>query len=233
LEDNFWVLDLAGQNELILGFIAGLDPTTASFRGQLRQLAEFPVMRGIRLRPAELKNLSAAVLDNLALVRDLRLSVDVLAHPDDGAAILNLADLYPDLPIVVNHLCHLAIDGRPPTPAQRSLLEALGARANIYCKVSAIQERSVGAAGRNDLEHYRPMLDGLWHDFGENRLVYGSNWPVCERAGSYASQFSIVRSYFASKGEGAARKFLGENAQQAYGLAEKSAASSPGQTPAL
>lgn len=233
MDDNLWVIDLAYRNELILGFIAGLDPKSSSFREQLRQLSAFPILRGIRLRQDELKNLSPLVLDNLELVRDLRLSVDVLAKGDDKDVLLKLADRYPDLPIIVNHICQLKIDGRAPTRDQRSLLSELGSRPTVYCKVSAIQEYSVGAADINNREHYRLMQDCLWQCFGADRLIFGSNWPVCERAADYASQFNIVSDYFAEKGDAASRKFLSENAQQAYGLYENKAKHSLGLQTAL
>ena len=66
------------------------------------------------------------------------------------------------------------------------------------------------------MEYYRPVLDTLWELFGEDRLVYGSNWPVSEHGASFATVVGIVRDYFTAKGErAAARHFLG-NSQAAY-----------------
>jgi len=60
------------------------------------------------------------------------------------------------------------------------------------------------------------VLDALWSIFGEDRLIYGSNWPVSERFGSYETVFNIAATYFCGKGETAAEKFFAGNAKAAY-----------------
>ena len=57
----------------------------------------------------------------------------------------------------------------------------------------------------------------MWELFGEDRLFYGSNWPVCQRAGSYAHCIRIVRAYFAAKGPETTEKFFWRNGQAVYG----------------
>lgn len=220
MEDNVWILDLASSNELIVGFIGGIDPNDSGFKEQLLRLSASPVFRGIRLRQEDLKNLSSSALKNLGMLQDQGLSVDVLAKSDDQKVILKLADLYPDLPIILNHIYDLDINGDIPGRTERSLLRELGSRANIYCKVSAIQERSVNMTELDKIENYRPMLDCLWECFGEDQLVYGSNWPVCDRAGDYDTQFKIVSSYFSEKEFSAYQKFFVGNSQKAYNWAE-------------
>ena len=81
------------------------------------------------------------------------------------------------------------------------------------------------------LDHYGPVLEALWTHFGEDRLVYGSNWPVCDHsqhektarigdipdpAAVYRQQFEIVSEWIGEKGEVAAAKFFSGNARAAY-----------------
>jgi len=63
---------------------------------------------------------------------------------------------------------------------------------------------------------YTPMLDILWDAFGEDRLVYGSNWPVSDVGGDYAQVFAIVSEYFGAKGAQAREKYFWRNAKAAY-----------------
>ena len=65
---------------------------------------------------------------------------------------------------------------------------------------------------------YRPHLDVLWTAFGVDRLIYGSNWPVTMRGGTYREYLSIVQAYVASKPRAAQKKFFYQNALQFYGL---------------
>lgn len=67
-----------------------------------------------------------------------------------------------------------------------------------------------------DTAYYAPILDHCWENFGEERVVYGSNWPVCEKGGSYANQFQIVREYFAAKGPAASERYFWKNAREVY-----------------
>jgi predicted TIM-barrel fold metal-dependent hydrolase len=95
---------------------------------------------------------------------------------------------------------------------------------HVFCKVSALVDgtrRSNGDAPR-DVEFYRPVLDGVWEAFGEDRLIFGSNWPVSDRFATYGVVHSIVQSYFAARGKAAAEKFFRNNAVAAYKLLGRS-----------
>ena len=69
-----------------------------------------------------------------------------------------------------------------------------------------------------DTAYYLPVLDHLWECFGEDRLIYGSNWPVSDRGAPYEVVFKIVHEYFTSKGRDAAEKYFWRNATVAYGV---------------
>jgi predicted TIM-barrel fold metal-dependent hydrolase len=93
----------------------------------------------------------------------------------------------------------------------------------IFYKVSALTEGTGRTKGEapTEVDFYRPVLDALWDTFGTDRLNYGSNWPVCLNAGSYAVVHAIVRSYFGQRGQAAAEKFFLRNALAAYKPAER------------
>src|SRR5262249_22620269 len=124
----------------------------------------------------------------------------------------------PELRIVINHAGNLRIDGKPVPDAWRDGMGAAAANERVFCKVSALVE-GTGKANRDapdDVEFYRPALDALWDIWGENRMIYGSNWPVSERFAPYATVYGIVHAYFQSRGAAALKKYLRENAIPAY-----------------
>jgi L-fuconolactonase len=84
--------------------------------------------------------------------------------------------------------------------------------------VSGLTEQSRERYGESprEVETYLPILDHCWSSFGADRLIYGSNWPVCEKGGSYADQFHVVSRYFESKGSEACEKYFWKNALSAY-----------------
>jgi L-fuconolactonase len=71
------------------------------------------------------------------------------------------------------------------------------------------------------LAFYRPYLDVVWNAFGDDRVIYGSNWPVSEKASDYATLQRIYLEYASEKGEEATRKFCAPNSKKAYAWAER------------
>jgi predicted TIM-barrel fold metal-dependent hydrolase len=99
------------------------------------------------------------------------------------------------------------------------MLAELGQLGNVFAKVSGVLRRVDGRVPL-DLEFYRPALDELWESFGPDRLIYGSNWPVCELVAPYATVQKVAMEYFNGKGRDAADRFFWKNSQRAYRWAE-------------
>ena len=129
--------------------------------------------------------------------------------------LVRLLDKAPKLKICINHLPfdHLA-DPREQAGAASAMAE-LGRRPHVYAKVSGVLRKSNDTVPTH-ADAYRPQLDELWRVFGTKRLVYGSNWPVSTRLGSYASVIGVVSEYFEGKGSSAAQNYFYRNSQDCY-----------------
>jgi L-fuconolactonase len=68
------------------------------------------------------------------------------------------------------------------------------------------------------MDFYRPILDLAYECYGEDRLVFGSDWPVTERTGDYASVLALTRAYFDAKGSGVTAKLFHDNAVKFYAI---------------
>jgi L-fuconolactonase len=240
IEDNQWLLDLAAREPFIAGVVGRLDPADGDFARHFERFAKNELFRGIRISHAELKKhlvgkkgidkgeaggsdrsrreIDKKYLANLRLLVRGDRELDVNGGPDMPADVAALADALPDLRIVINHAANLRIDGRTVPAAWLAGMKAAAAGRNVICKVSALVEgtgRKDGDAPA-DVGHYRPVLDALWELFGEDRLIYGSNWPVSERFAKYATVHGIVQTYFAERGRRAEEKFFLGNALAAY-----------------
>ena len=111
----------------------------------------------------------------------------------------------------------------PPSTEWVATVQALAEIPTAFMKISAVFEAAPAARpAPAALDYYRPHLDVLWGVFGPGRLVYGSNWPVCDRAGDpqsvYGDQLNMLRAFFAEKGRDAAERFFWRNAVAAYGV---------------
>jgi predicted TIM-barrel fold metal-dependent hydrolase len=217
VEDNQWLLDLAAKDKFLLGIIGYLDPAAADFDRILRRFARGPLFRGIRIAHGDLKSgLDGNLADRCKLLVDHDLALVVNGGPDLPADAARLAAAVPRLRVVINHAANLKVDGREPPKAWREGMTKAAKQPNVYCKVSALVEQTGRKEAPRETDYYRPVLDALWKEFGEDRLVFGSNWPVSDRAAPLAAVVGIVRDYFAAKGEKAATKFFSGNSTAAY-----------------
>ncbi|MBI1927366.1 amidohydrolase family protein [Candidatus Poribacteria bacterium] len=217
VEDNQWILDLAADEPFIVGFVGHLEPGSDHFETDLNRFAANPLFRGIRLGGGSFNNVETgrffACIEQL-VSKDLEL--DLLLGQERLPDVASLAGRFPELRIVINHVALVRIDGKAPPAAWVEGMQMAATHPNVYCKVSGLVETTQDHPAPADVGYYTPTLDVLWDAFGENRLVYGSNWPVSERFADYATVQRIVTAYFVSKGAEAAEKYFWKNAKAAY-----------------
>jgi len=218
LEDNQWILDLAAQDGSLVGLVGHIDPNRPQFAAELERFSANPLFRGIRCGGRYFEDLTqGSFLTDMALLAAKDLQLDVLLRHEQFDGLIALAQHLPTLRIVIDHIGHMPIDGQAITAEWVARYQQLAAQPNISMKVSALMEQSVIQPAPTDLAFYRPTLDVLWQAFGEDRLIYGSNWPVSERAGDYYVEgINIVKQYFQEKGEAAYQKYFWQNAQAVY-----------------
>jgi L-fuconolactonase len=218
-EDNQWILDLAAQDPFLIGLVGHLKPGQPGFRDQLLRFSAHRRFRGIRTGGWN----GGLPLDDpdwkrdIALLADRDLSVDLLIGAEQFPEAIRIAQAFPSLRIIVDHCCNVPV--RQPLPeAWISAVRAARGHPNLIMKVSGLVEgtgRSDGTAPR-EVDAYRFILDPIADAFGEDRMVFGSNWPVSERFAPLATVFGIVDDYFSSHGSTARSKFFTRNACRIY-----------------
>lgn len=220
LEDNQWVLDLANREPLVMGVVGRLTPGEEGFDAHVKRFAAHPLYRGIRVAGASLaqKVEDTDFLAGLRMLAEAGLSLDVNGSAATHAAIAKVAARFSDLRIVLNHL---GLPGDPTNglpEAWRDGIRLLGAQRNVFCKASAFVEQMKGDYGRapTDVAVYRGIVDALWEQFGAERLIYGSNWPVCERGAALPAVEALALACFAPKGADVMERVFWKNSQAAY-----------------
>lgn len=225
VEDNQWILELAEREKCIVGFVGNLDPGTPEFGDQLKRFTANPVFRGIRVGgPRLIKGVDEPeFLAGIKRLVERDLSLDVNGGPDLLMAVDKLAVKVPDLRIVVDHVGG-AGDAAKPSSAWKEGIKAAARHPQVWCKVSGLVEGAGGGKGNAPKEagYYAPVLDMVWHAFGEDRVVFGSNWPVSDRGASFDVVVGLVRQYFGGKGKTAARKYFSDNGKAVYKWIDRS-----------
>lgn len=219
VEDNAWLLDLARNDPFIVGIVGRLHPGEPEFAQHLERFSANPLFRGIRISVQLLKSLlSSNELTDLKRLADHDLSLDVNGGPETPGVIAQLAPQIPSLRIVLNHVGNVRITADAPPEDWRNGIQAAAGHPNVYCKVSALVEGAArdGQTAPRDLDFYRPYVDVVWNAFGDQRVIYGSNWPVSDRAADYFTVQRIALEYAFEKGDEVTRNFCSGNARRAY-----------------
>lgn len=216
LDDNQWILDLAKDNPLIMGFVGHLEPGD-SFPEHVARFGKDPLFRGIRLGSRLIGSGLArpGFLDNMKMLADRDLQLDAIGNYTMYREVIKLNDQVPRLRIVMDHLPLDPIKDAEARKKAESDLRELAHRPNVYAKVSGVL-RPVEEHVPVELSRYRELLDHLWDTFGRDRVVYGSNWPVSNRLAPYPEVLRIVREYFTAKGTEAAERYFWKNSLAAY-----------------
>ena len=222
LEDNQWVLDVAENDTMIVGMVGNLEPGKPDFRKHLERFHRNRLFLGIRYGNLWSRDLARELpnpdfVSGLKALAEAGLELDT-ANPNPAllSAVLRLTDLVPELRVVIDHLPQL----QPPEEAgarraYESTLRELAQRRQVYVKISEVLRRVDGRVPES-LDFYRSRLDELWGLFGEDRLIYGSDWPNSDQWAPYTRVLTVVREYFTGKGPAAAQKYFWENSISAY-----------------
>ena len=217
LEDNQWVLDIAAKDPIIVGTVGDLEPGKPEFGKQLERFHRNPLFRGIRYGNLWDRSLRAELpkpefVAGLKLLADAGLVLDT-ANPDVELVdtVVRVTDKVPSLRVVVDHLPQL----NPPAggaalKAYESNLRELAKRPQVYVKISQVL-RQIDGKVPEELSVYRSRIDELFGIFGEDRLLYGSDWPNSDNWAPYPKIFHVVQEYFTAKGRrGCGEVFLEE-----------------------
>ncbi|MCC6509440.1 MAG: amidohydrolase [Pirellulaceae bacterium] len=219
VEDNQWLLDLAKDDPFIVGIVGNLKLGEPGFEQNLRRFAGNPLYRGIRANVAVVQQLiDKNDFADLRLLAELDLSLDVNGGPETPAVLGRLASKLPTLRIVLNHIGNVRITSDAPPAAWQAGIAEAAQYSNVFVKVSALVEGAAhtGQPAPSELDFYRPYMNVVWQAFGDQRVIFGSNWPVSERAADYQTLQRLALEYAFERGEQATRQFCSLNALRAY-----------------
>jgi L-fuconolactonase len=218
--DNQWILDLAAKDDYLLGLVGNLPPGSADFAEHFPKLAAQPKFLGIRVNEGPLRSGldQPAFLDDLRKLQGAGRQLDVNGGPTLLPLVDRLAAALPELRIVINHLANLRIDGQAVPEDIVRQYRVAAQHPLVQMKVSALVEGASqgGRKAPHDLAYYRPVLDTIWELFGEDRVIYGSNWPVSALYAEYAVVQQVVQAYVSQQSTAAQRKFFAGNAAKVY-----------------
>ncbi|MGJ1225847.1 amidohydrolase family protein [Sphingobacterium siyangense] len=218
-EETAYLVQLANDYPFIKGVVGWIDLQAADIRQQLDSYQSDTVIKGFRhivegeadpdflIRPA--------VLNGLKALADYGYTYDLLIRPRHYAATLDCVQQNPNLQFVLDHIA------KPPIKSKAfdewaTFIDALAALPNVVCKVSGLATEADWEGWK--LDDFKQYLEHIFARFGKERIMYGSDWPVCLLAASYEESIAIVEDKLGQFTAAEKNAFWAENAIRVYNL---------------
>ena len=219
LAENDFLLDLASKNDFIKGVVGWVDLQHERVEDQLAQYAESKKMKGFRHllqgEPNRALMLEPAFMRGISYLEKYGFSYDLLIFPDQLSFASELAAAFSKQRFVLDHIAKPDIKGKS-VEGWKNDIKLLAENDNVYCKVSGLVTEADWKTWHRD--DFVPYLDVVFEAFGIDRLMYGSDWPVCNLAGDYKGVVNIVENYLDKLSENEKALFWGQNAIKFYQL---------------
>ncbi|WP_264371403.1 amidohydrolase family protein [Virgibacillus necropolis] len=220
IEETEFLLELYSKYDFIAGVVGWLDLESPSFKDDYHRLREQVGFVGIRPMLHDLNDdrwiVRQEVMKNIELLVSDDFPLDLLIYPRHLPVVLELLEQFPQLRAVINHAAKPAIKN-VITPFWIENMNKIASYENVMCKISGL----ITEADHQNWKHedFRPFIQHLVHVFGIDRLMFGSDWPVCLLAGSYQNVYELFQnSLLQDLSEKEYIKIIGENASEFYRL---------------
>ena len=219
LEETTWLLEMAEQNSFIKGVVGWLDLRSNELKGQLDLFTSHPKLVGVRHvihdEPDDDFMLRPAFVKGIELLQSYNLTYDLLLFPKHLDRALELVNMFPEQRFVLDHISKPFIKAGILEPWKGDM-EALASQPNVWCKIS-------GMVTEADLhkwkyENFVPFMQSVVEAFGTDRIMLGSDWPVCKLAAEYEEVMAIPFDFFNNLEEIERERILGLNAIECYQL---------------
>jgi len=218
LEETNWLLQLADEHPHIKGVVGWLDLQSEQAEEQIAAFAKHHKAVGVRHVIHDEEDLDfmlrPAFIRGVQLLEKYDLVYDILIFPTHLANTIEFVKQFSDKQIfVVDHIAKPLIKDGIVSPWKEDIV-ALAKFPNVYCKVSGMVTEADWNTWKP--ENIRPYLDVIMDAFGPERILIGSDWPVCLVAGKYSEVMQVVTDYISTFTEKEQALMLGENAAKAY-----------------
>lgn len=217
--ENSFQLKNANKYDFVKGVVGWVDFRADNINERLSHFSQFKKLKGFRhiLQGEKQRDymLRPDFKHGIAALHGFGYTYDILIFPDQLADTKSFVEAFPYQPFVIDHIAKPYIKDKK-IDAWKKDMQTLAKYDHVYCKVSGMVTEADWRHWKKD--DFYPYLDVVLEAFGSKRLMFGSDWPVCLVAASYAQMTSIVREYFSSLSPDEQSDFWGGNAIRFYNL---------------
>jgi L-fuconolactonase len=216
-EESRWLLTLADHSPTILGVVGWVDLRSENIAKQLATLAAHRRFVGVRHVLQDEKDdrfmLRPDFTRGIAALATQKLTYDLLIYPRQLAAAITLVRTFPEQPFVLDHLAKPLIKSHALSPWREEIRE-LARSPTVMCKLSGMVTEADHHAWKPD--DFTPYLEVVFENFGPDRVMFGSDWPVCLLAASYDQVIALLEQFLKPFTPAQQTAIMGGNAARFY-----------------
>jgi L-fuconolactonase len=217
IETQF-LINCARSNSFIKGVVGWIDLTSDNIDNRLEHFSINPCFKGLRhIVQAEKKNylLRKDVQHGISKLKKYNLTFDLLIYPHQIMNAVELVKKFPDQTFILDHIAKPNIS-KPISNEWKYGIKLLSENQNVSCKISGMVTETQNFKFNNN--DFRPFLDIIFNCFGTERIMFGSDWPVCLVAASYNQTIKIIHNYLENCSKKIIDNIMGNNAIKIYNL---------------
>lgn len=221
IEESEYLLGIADASESVAGVVGWIDFEQPEHLPHLKRLAEHPKFLGVRPMIQDIDDVDWMLRDDVEwgyrAVSELGLSFDALGHPRHLRNFHTILKRFPDLKVVMDHCMKptIASESTSSFDAWRNGMAKIAADTGAYCKLSGL----VTEAGDDiSADALRPYSDHILNVFGPDRVMWGSDWPVCRLKCEYDEWHKTAQTLTQHLDDGAKARIFGGTAVEFYDL---------------
>lgn len=217
--DNAFLIELAAMHPFIKGIVGWVDLQADNIEETLQFYSQYKIIKGFRhVLQGEANRalmLEPAFQRGIGFLKQFDFTYDILIFRDQLSYASKLCSNFPEQRFVLDHIAKPDIRNQSIEDWAPGIRD-LALNPNVHCKVSGMVTEADWQNWKK--EDFFPYLDIVFEAFGIERLMFGSDWPVCNVAGGYASMIEIVKAYLTQFPEDKQALFWGGNAARFYGI---------------
>jgi L-fuconolactonase len=218
-QETEFLLDLAAENPAVKGVVGWVDLKANNLDARLQHYQRYDKLKGFRhvlqSEPDKQYMLQPQFQKGIASLQKYGYTYDILIYPEHLPYAKLLAGGFPDQKFVLDHLAKPHIKDQRIDGWKKDI-QALAKHQNVYCKISGMLTEANWNSWKT--EDFTAYLDVVFNAFGINRVMFGSDWPVCLLAGGYKGTMQVMKSYCEKLSVTEQALFWGDNAVRFYGL---------------
>lgn len=222
IEETNWLLSLANNTDEIKGVVGWIDLKSDTLNHQLKQCNTHRKLVGFRhvLQGESDPNfmLDESFINGLKTLEKYDYCYDLLIFAHQLPTAIEMLQHVPNLRVVIDHIAKPDLKNHSDFSRWQYGMKSLANNPNIYCKVSGMVTEAHWQNWR--YEDFVPYLDTIFTLFGNERVMFGSDWPVCLVAGEYSDVKQIIHDYLSTKDRNTISNIFGANAAKFYQLTE-------------